>query len=151
MKLPKDHAVCLAAAEARRAHATRTRGKPGHGEGSPDEYAFVGTCLALHQNMQDVAGQKAIKEFLDAHPHKDKKLVAAVRCCRVQEAWGGTHVKFYFRLSPAYIAFEMNVLTALGQSGGDRLYGQAPRGSLERKALDLLQKFGVQVDKPIGS
>ena len=29
VKLPKDHAVC---AEARRAHATRTRGKSGHGE-----------------------------------------------------------------------------------------------------------------------
>ena len=84
------------------------------------------------------------------HP-KTRKLAAAVRCCRVQEAWGGTHVKFYFRLSPAYIASEMNVLTALEQSGGDRLYGLAPRGSLERKALDLLQKLGVQMDKPIGS
>ena len=105
VKLPKDHAVCVAAAEARRAHATRTRGKSGHGEGLPDEYAFVGMCLALHQNLQDAHGQNAIKEFLDAHPPKDKKLAAAVRCCRVQEAWGGTHVKFDFRLSPAYITF----------------------------------------------
>ena len=42
-------------------------------------------------------------------------------------------------------------MTALEQSGGDRLYGQAPRGSLERKALNLLHKLGVQIDKPIGS
>ena len=143
VKLPKDHAVCVAAAEARRAHATRTRGKSGHGEGSPDEYA----CLALNQNLQDAHGQNAIKEFLDAHPPKDKKLAAAVRCCRVQEEWGGTHVKFYFRLSPA----ETNIMTALEQSRGDRLYGEAPRGSLERKSLDLLHKLGVQIDKPIGS
>ena len=68
VKLPKDHAVCVAAAEARTSHATRTRGKSGHGEGSLDEYAFVGTCLALHQNLQDANGQSAIKEFLDAHP-----------------------------------------------------------------------------------
>ena len=151
VKLPKDHAVCIAAAEARRAHATRTRGKSGHGEGSPDEYAFVGTCLAVHQILHDVPTQNTIKEFLDAHPPKDKKLAAAVRCCRVQEAWGGTHVKFYLRLSPAYISFETNIMTAFEQSGGDRLYGQAPRGSLERKALDLLHKLGVQIDKPIGS
>ena len=96
-------------------------------------------------------GQNAITDSFDAHPPKDKKLAAAVRCCRVQEAWGGTHVKFDFRLSPAKITFETNVTTALEQSGGDRLYGQAPRGSLERKALDLLQKLGVQIDKPIGS
>ena len=128
VKLPKDHAVCVAAAEARRAHATRTRGKSGHGEGSPDEYDFVETCLALHQNLQDADGQNAIFFFLDAHPPKDKKLAAA-----------------------AYITFETNVMTALEQSGGDRLDGQAPRGSLERKALDLLQKLRVQIDKPIGS
>ena len=42
-------------------------------------------------------------------------------------------------------------MTALEQSEGDRLYGQAPRASLERKALDLLNKLGVQIDKPTGS
>ena len=111
---------------------------------SPDEYAFVRTCLALHQILQDAHGQNTINEFLDAHPPKDKKLAAAVRCCRVQEAWGQTHVKFYFRLSLAYITFETNIMTAFEQSGGDRLYGQAPRGSLERKALDLLQNLGFR-------
>ena len=95
-------------------------------------------------------GRTQLKNF-STHPPKDKKLAAADRCCRVQEAWKGTHVKFYFRLSPAYITFETNIMTALEQSGGDRLYGQAPCGSLERKALDLLKKWEVQIDKPIGS
>ena len=145
--------MCVAAAEARKAHATRTRGKSGHGEGSLDECASLRTCLALYQSPQDATGQNAINDFLDAHPpQKSKKLAAAVRCCRVQEAWErGTHVKFYLRLSPAYNTFETSIMIALEQSGGDRLCGQAPRGSLERKALDLLQRLGVQINRPIGS
>ena len=95
VKLPKDHVVCVAAAETR--------------------------------NWQ---------------------LQSAVIECRKHEE---EHVKFYFRLSPAKFTFETNIMTALEQSRGDRLYGQAPRGSLERKALDLLQKLGVETDKPIGS
>ena len=41
-------------------HATRTSDNSGHGERSPDEYASVGTCLALRQNLQDAHGQNDV-------------------------------------------------------------------------------------------
>ena len=121
MKLPKDHVVCIAAAEDRKAHATRTRGKSGHGEGSFDEYVFVGTCLALYQNLQDATGQNAMNEFLDAHPPQKEQEIGS-RSPLLSSARS---------LGEACNTFETSIMIALEQSGGDRLYGQAPRGSLE--------------------
>ena len=69
VNLPKDHAVCVAAAEARKANA---RGR-------------VRFCGNVFGNLQDATGQTAIREFLDAHPPKDKKLAATVRCCQCKK------------------------------------------------------------------
>ena len=104
----------------------------------------MGTCLALHQNLHDATGQNAIKDFFDAHPPKDKKLAAAVRSCRVQEAWGGRNTRqILSSVQPRCSSFETSIMTALEQSGGDRMYRQAPRGSLERKTVETYFKnFG---------
>ena len=87
------------------------------------------------------------KTIAETQPERPTKVAAAVRCCRVQ----GTHVNFYLRLRPVHITLETNIMTALEKGGGDRLYGQDTRSSLERKTIDLLHKLGVQIDKPFGS
>ena len=39
---------------------------------------------------------------------------------------------------------EKALVSALVADGGIQLFGQAPRGSMERKAMDLMQELGVK-------
>ena len=66
-------------------------------EESPDEYAFVGTCWALHQNLQDATGQNAIKDFLDAHPPQRQEIGSRSPLLSSARSLGRKHVKFYLR------------------------------------------------------
>ena len=87
---------------------SQEKGSMGMGKGSPDEFASVRTSLDY-----------MIREFL---------VTAAVHCCRVKEPWSDTHVELDLR---------PHMVTAVAQEGAESLYGQTPRGSLERKALGV--------------
>lgn len=78
----------------------------------------------------------SIDDFLTGHPPKNPKLASAVKVCRVQN--------MPLRLADDHKSLEEALVAALVSDGGVQLFGQAPRGSLERKAMDLMQKLGVK-------
>ena len=133
---------CCLQTKARSLHADRTRGQSGHKEGQPDEYALVALLLAVKENAGEL--QRLIDVFLADHPPKDPKLASAVKVCRVQNMHVSTHKKMFLRLADEHKPLEQALVAALVADGGMQLFGQAPRGSLERKAIDLMQKLGVK-------
>ena len=148
IKFEANHGAIKACEEARQLHAERTRGKSGHQEGQPDEYALVALLLCLKPNLS-ASDQEIIEHFLVSHPPKAAQLAGAVKVCRVQGMHVSTHKKLFLRLSDEHKDLEKALVTALKADGGIQLYGQAPRGSMERKALDLMQKLGVKPNEKI--
>ena len=143
LKFEANHGAVKTCEQARALHAERTRGQSGHKEGQPDEYALVALLLALKPNA-DAQLQQLIDDFLTDHPPKDPKLAQAVKVCRVQNMHVSTHKKLFLRLADDQKPLEQALVAALVADGGEQLFGQAPRGSLERKAIDLMQKLGVK-------
>ena len=101
--------------------------------------------MALHQNLHDATGKNATKDFLDAHPptRNWQPQSAVVECKKPGEEQTS---KFTFDSARRATRLRQSIRTALEQSGTDKLHV----GSLERKALDLLQRLWVQIDRPIG-
>ena len=143
LKFEANHGAVKTCEQARSLHADRTRGQSGHKEGQPDEYALVALLLAVKENAGDEL-QRLIDVFLADHPPKDPKLASAVKVCRVQNMHVSTHKKMFLRLADEHKPLEQALVAALVADGGMQLFGQAPRGSLERKAIDLMQKLGVK-------
>ena len=50
-------------------------------------------------------------------------------------------MKLFLRLAPDLHHFEMKIVEKLETEGGEVLWGQAPRGSLEREAQELLDRM----------
>ena len=103
-------------------------------------------CIRIYRTH---TGRTQLKNSsMHIHPKtRNRQLRSVVVECKKH---GEEHTSSFISDSALRIS-RLNIMTALEQSRGDRLYGQAPRGSLERKALDPLLKLGVQIDKPIGS
>lgn len=143
LKLEANHGAVKTCEQARQLHADRTRGQSGNKEGQPDEYALVALLLAVKPNA-DLDFQQLIDDFLTGHPPKDPRLASAVKVCRVQNMHVSTRKKLFLRLADDHMSLEEALVAALVSDGGVQLFGQAPRGSLERKAMDLMQKLGVK-------
>ena len=143
IKFEANHGAIKACEQARQLHADRTRGHSGHQEGQPDEYALVALLLCLKANL-GAADQEIIERFLASHPPKASQLAGAVKVCRVQNVRVSTHKKLFLRLSDEHKDMEKALVSALVADRGIQLFGQAPRGSMERKAMDLMQKLGVK-------
>ena len=62
----------------------------------------------------------------------------------IQSMHVSTHKKLFLRLADQHKVLEEALVAALVKDRGVQLFGQAPRGSLERKAIDLMQKLGVK-------
>ena len=75
---------------------------------------------------------------------KDPRLAQAVKVRRVQSTRVSTRKKLFLRLADERKPLEEALAAALVKDGGVQLFGQAPRGSLERKAIDLTQRLGVK-------
>ena len=100
-----------------------------------NEYVLI----ALRSNQMLI-----IDDFLTDHPPKDPKLAQAVKGCRVQNMHVSTHKKLFLRLADDQKPLEQALVAVLVADGGEQLFGQPPRGSLECKAIDLMQKLGVK-------
>ena len=85
----------------------------------------------------------AIEAFMSKFPPRSGELDSVVPCCRIQDAHDKDQKKFYVRLRPGYEEIEHLTVKILVQAGGKELYGQAPKGSLERKVADLLKQLGL--------
>ena len=92
----------------------------------------------------DAQLQQLVDDFLTERPPKDPWLAQAVELCRVQNTRISTRKKLLLRLADEYKPLEEALVAALVKDGGVQLFGQAPRGSLERQAIDLMQKLGVK-------
>ena len=90
-----------------------------------------------------VDDMKIVDEFMTKFPPKSAGLEAAVPCCRVQEAYDKQHKKIYIRLARGFEPFEEVVVRNLVKLGGKELYGQAPKGSFERRVAQLLKEMGL--------
>ena len=143
LKFDANHGAVKTCEQARQLHADRTRGQSGHQEGQPDEYALVALLLAVKPRADEHL-QELTETFLAEHPPKDTKLAGAVKVCRIQSMHVSTHKKLFLRLADQHKVLEEALVAALVKDGGVQLFGQAPRGSLERKAIDLMQKLGVK-------
>jgi len=139
-KMKADCPLVEAAATAKTKHADATRGQSGHKEGAPDGFCLVAILLFLHDSHSCNAEQcSAIQQFLTERPHKSEALQRDVLCCKVQEAFAKEFKKIYLRLAPECKAIEELITEQMKKLGGEVLYGQAPRGSLERRAQELLK------------
>ena len=127
------------AVAARAKHAEVTRGQSGHKEGPPDGYAFVAILVAISESPTCQPHEtNAIAQFLSDHPPKSEALMRYVLCCRVQDAYSKEYKKVYLKLAPECKNLEDPVQSAIKRMGGEQFFGQAPRGSLERRAQELL-------------
>ena len=79
---------------------------------------------------------------MNSHPPRSPKLLGCVLCCRINKMYEDSNKKLFLRLgrdsSNAYLTLEEIVTENLEKLQGERLYGQAPKGSLEREAQELL-------------
>ena len=98
--------------------------------------------------------KKAFTEFLEKFPPpaepgpSSEALQAVVPCCRLNKAYDESVKKLYFRLSgPGHDELEAHVCAAIAaiytKKQAKRMYGQAPKGSLEKRAQELLTQLGL--------
>ena len=154
-RLPAEADVVKRVEAARKQHADRTRGQSGHKEGAPDEYAFVAMLLVIREEAQALAATKDPKAiamvkqidlFLSNNKPKDGTIAAIVGMCKLNDMHVSTHKKLFLKLRDPELE---RVCAEFLCTKGERMWGQAPRGSLERKAMDLMQKLGVKTDEKV--
>ena len=78
------------------------------------------------------------------HQPGDPKLQGCVLCCRTNACHDKKKTKLYIRLarnSAGGYGIIEETLTKFLEAQGERLYGQAPKGSLEREAQQLLDEL----------
>ena len=163
-QLTPNHWCVEAVHTASAAHNNKTRGHKGHKEGGPDPLAFMSLLVkAAEKEAQNIEEQDraSLDAFCRMHPPGGKGDIIqfAVTTCRLQKCW--EHEKNGYKLfiqirshpgmpmtsAPGTLSKE-NVDNALmrlfGKSEGiTQLMGQAPRGSLERRAQVLIDELGI--------
>ncbi len=130
-------------------HNQQYKGQSGHDGGAPDPWGFVAMLLTLKPTATPEQAEKMTK-VLEAFPPSQKAIRAFVPCCRVRKCHSSAKKKLLFKLSrvPGIIAgaeknaLEDIVTVMLIARGLQPLQGQAPRGSLERRAQELLEQLG---------
>ena len=90
--------------------------------------------------------QDVIKRFLEEHPPKSEALLREVLCCRINDAHDKKFRKLFFRLHDGQREIE-DVVTAFLRTvpNSKQKFGTAPRGTLERKILDLFRELGIEL------
>ena len=130
-------------------HNDKYRGQSGHDGGAPDPWAFAAMAMALKPNMSEEHA-KCVDTLLARLPPTEKLIRAFVPCVRVEKCHSSAKKKLYFKLQrvPGLVTEEQKneiediCSLALVKAGFEPLHGMAPRGSLERKAQEILERLG---------
>ncbi|CAK0874673.1 unnamed protein product, partial [Prorocentrum cordatum] len=142
--VPKDGEIDKAVTGAARARNDKYKGQSGHNGGSPHAHSFIALLLALHGHG-DPEHKKNIETFMGGFSPENRHIQQVVGCCVRQQAFKSDRRKLFFKLlrAPGLTEADKNVLEdivdkLLTTNGAVRKLGRAPRGSLERRAQQLL-------------
>ena len=128
----KDNPLVSVPKAAMDCHNARTKGNSGHYEGAPDPEGLVALLMEAH-GMAPEEDQALIQSHLENNLPKSRALQASVLCCRVQAAHDQSEAKIYHRLRYGEQDVEDVAMKCVVESDMKELFGQAPKGSFERK------------------
>ena len=140
VKVKAESEEAKAVAETIKLHADITRGKKGHKEGAPGPFAFMKLLSVIVQRLPE-EDKIVIQQFAASHPPKSPQVQSDILCMKHEVCYDKEHAKLYFKMQPEYRQVELIVHKALVASGGQHLVGSAPRGSLERRAQEIIDKM----------
>jgi len=119
---------------------TEVKGKKGHGI-IPDGHRFGAAAAALSQYM-DASSQKVIHDFMARLPPDSLDLNRTVKVCLLERMHNAEYKRLYIQLAPGYDNVMVFMTKALEADGAQEQLGRAPKGDLERKGQELLEKHG---------
>ena len=137
--LPKAGTYSAAGTEAGQLYAQRTRaaGK-NHTLGQPSSWLWAALMkvLADDENINAEKRQQ-VKSYCDA-VSDPSSLSQTVLYCRISKVYDQTKVRLQVAVTPDLQEILLELQRRLEASGGERKFGPAPRGALERHVQELL-------------
>lgn len=154
-RVPTESDEYKATKRAIQVHADRTRGRSGHKEGGPDPFAFFGLVRVLQARANPQQSERLAQLQTAFPPGLDVQMFVPV--CVTQKCHDAKFKKIFIKLQavPNKIgdvdvrAVEDIVhLLMTAKPSITYLPGMCPRGSLERRAQEILNLLGEASDKP---
>ena len=115
-------------------------GKKGHGI-LPDARRFSGALIACiaHVNPEEKA---IIEQFLTDHPPDTPQLNRAIKTCLTERMHNKDYKRLYINVAAGYETVTAILHKCILADKGVELHGRAPKGDLERRAQESLERHG---------